>query len=40
MIIVIEFFIKYNMHNNFDFLCLKYQLDKFLLNLYIRHSLL
>ena len=46
MIIIIEFFIKYNMYNNFDFfliilisfLYLRYQFDKFLLNLYIRHS--
>ena len=45
IIIVIEFFIKYNMHNNLnlffvisiDFLCLRYQFDKSLLNLYIRH---
>ena len=45
IIIIIEFFVKYDTHNNFDFffiisidfLCLEYQLDKFLLNLYIRH---
>ena len=45
MIIVIEFFIKYDTHNNLDFsfiisidfLYLKYQFDKSLLNLYIRH---
>ena len=45
IIVVIEFFVKYDTHNNFDFffimsinfLYLKYQLDEFLLNLYIRH---
>ena len=45
MIIVIKFFIKYDMHNNLgfffimsiDFLYLRYQLDKSLLNSYIRH---
>ena len=45
IIIVIEFFVKYNMHNNLgfffiisiDFLYLKYQFDKSLLNSYIRH---
>ena len=44
MIIVIEFFVKYDTHNNFNFffmlinfLCLKYQFDKSLLNLYIRY---
>ena len=47
MIAIIMFFVKYNTYNNFnllimsiDFLYLKYQLDKFLLNLYIRYSLL
>ena len=42
MIIIIVFFIKYNVYNNFnllimsiDFLYLKYQLNKFLFNLYI-----
>ena len=45
MIIVIEFIIKYDMHNNLDlffiisigFFYLKYQFDKSLLNLCIRH---
>ena len=45
MIIVIEFFIKYDAHNNLDFffiisinfLYLKYQFDESLLNLYIRY---
>ena len=45
MIAVIEFFVKYDTHNNLDlffiisidFLCLRYQLDKSLLNSYIRH---
>ena len=45
IIIVIECFIKYNTQNNFDFffimlinfLYLKYQFDKSLLNSYIRH---
>ena len=42
IIIDIVFFIKYDTHNNInlliisiDFLCLKYHLDKFLLNSYI-----
>ena len=46
MIIIIVFFVKYNAYNNFnlliisiDFLYLKYQLDEFLFNLYIRYSL-
>ena len=45
IIIVIVFSIKYDMHNNFDFLIisinflyLKYQLDEFLFDLYIRYS--
>ena len=45
IIINIEFFVRYNIYNNFNFLIisinffyLRYQLDKFLLNLYIRHS--
>ena len=45
IIIVIKFFIKYDIYNNLDFffnisidfLYLEYQLDKSLLNLYIRH---
>ena len=45
IIINIEFFVKYNAHNNLNlifiilinFLYLKYQFDKFLLNLYIRY---
>ena len=45
IIIVIKFFVKYDMHNNLDlsfiisidFLCLRYQLDKSLLNSYIRY---
>ena len=45
IIAVIEFFVKYNTHNNLDFffiisinfLYLRYQLDKSLLNSYIRH---
>ena len=45
MIVVIEFFVEYNTHNNFDFffimlinfLYLRYQFDKSLLNLYIRY---
>ena len=45
MIVVIEFFIKYDTHNNLDFFfiisidffCLRYQLDKSLLNSYIRY---
>ena len=44
IIIIIMFFVKYNTHNNFDFLiisidflCLKYQFDKFLFDLYIRY---
>ena len=48
IIAVIEFFVKYDTHNNLDFffiisidfLCLRYQLDKSLLNSYIRHLLL
>ena len=47
MIIIMMFFIKYNTHDNFDlfiilidFLCLKYQFDKFLFDSYIRYSLL
>ena len=43
IIVVIEYFIKYNIYNNLNFFLiisidlfyLKYQLDKFLLNLYI-----
>ena len=45
MIIMMIFFVKYNTHNNFDlfimsinFFYLKYQLDKFLFDLYIRYS--
>ena len=45
MIVDIMFFVKYNTHNSIDllilsidFLCLKYHLDKSLLNSYIRHS--
>ena len=45
IIVNIIFFIKYNAHNNINFLiilinflCLKYHLDKFLFNLYIRYS--
>ena len=44
MIAIIIFFVRYNTHNNFDFLimsidflCLEYQFDKFLFDLYIRH---
>ena len=45
IIIIIEFFVKYDIYNNFDlffimsidFLCLRYQFDKSLLNSYIRH---
>ena len=45
MIVVIEFFVEYDTHNNLDFffiisidfLYLRYQLDEFLLNLCIRH---
>ena len=45
IIVVIGCFVKYNTHDNFDFffimsinfLCLKYQFDKSLLNLCIRH---
>ena len=45
IIIVIKFFVKYDMHNNFDFFFnisidffyLRYQLDKSLLNSYIRY---
>ena len=45
IIVIIEFFVKYDTHNNFDFffiisinfLCLRYQLDESLLNLYIRY---
>ena len=44
MIVIIVFFIKYNAYNNFDliiisidFLCLRYQLDEFLFDSYIRH---
>ena len=45
IIAVIKFFVKYNIYNNFDFsfiisidfLYLKYQLDKSLLNSYIRY---
>ena len=45
MIVIIEFFVKYDIHNNLDlffiisidFLYLKYQLDKSLLNSYIQH---
>ena len=45
MIIVIEFFVKYDMHNNLDlsfiisidFLYLRYQFNESLLNLYIRY---
>ena len=46
IIAIIMFFVKYDTHNNFDlliisinFLYLKYQPDKSLLNLYIRYSL-
>ena len=45
MIIIIVFFVKYDAYNSFDlliisidFLYLKYQLDEFLFNLYIRYS--
>ena len=45
IIAVIEFFIKYDIHDNLDlffimsidFLCLRYQFDKSLLNSYIRY---
>ena len=44
IIAIIMFFVRYNTHNNFDFLImsigflyLKYQLDKFLFDLYIRY---
>ena len=45
MIVVIEFFVKYDTHNNLDFFFiisidffyLRYQLDESLLNSYIRH---
>ena len=47
IIVIIVFFIKYDAYNNFDliiisidFLYLKYQLDEFLLDLYIRYLLL
>ena len=45
MIVVIGFFVKYDMHNNLDFFfimsigffCLRYQFDESLLNSYIRY---
>ena len=47
IIVIIVFFVKYNAYNNLnlfiisiDFFCLKYQLDKSLLDLYIRYLLL